>query len=69
MIVRVALRAGATLEHGSPEQFDEAARAAGRQDARQTGWWRQALGMQPREEPPPPPVDRPDTPPRGWQVI
>jgi hypothetical protein len=49
MIVRVCLAAGAELEHGDPETFDQAARAAGREDASQHGWWRRALGMEPRE--------------------
>lgn len=70
MIVRVCLAAGAELEHGDPDQFDQAARAAGREDAGQTGWWRRALGMQPREEPPPPPPpNRPYVPPAGWKVV
>ncbi len=69
MIVQVCLAAGATLEHGDPELFDQAARAAGREDARQSGWWRRALGMEPREELPPPPPTRPYVPPAGWKVV
>lgn len=68
MIVRVCLAAGATLEHGNPGTFDQAARAAGRQDAGQHGWWRRALGMQPREELPPAPPDQPHVP-VGWRVV
>jgi hypothetical protein len=49
MIVRVCLAAGAELEHGDPETFDQAARAAGREDAPQHRGWRRALGMEPRE--------------------
>jgi hypothetical protein len=69
MIVQVCLAAGATLEHGDPEQFDQAARAAGRQDAGQTGWWRVALGMAPREELPPAPAAGAYVPPAGWKVV
>jgi hypothetical protein len=54
LVVQVALRAGATLQQGTPEQFERAAVAAGKQDARQAGWWRAELGMQPGEDPVPP---------------
>lgn len=47
--VAVCLGAGGVLQHGTAEQFDLAADAAGRRDARATGWWREALGMQPTE--------------------
>lgn len=69
LIVRVCLAAGGQLQHGDPDLFDSAARAAGRQDAGQTGWWRRALGMQPREQLPEPPPDRPYVPPTGWTVV
>lgn len=69
MIVQVCLAAGATLEHGNPEQFDQAARDAGRRDAGQSGWWRAALGMEPREELPPAPPPGPYVPPTGWRVV
>lgn len=69
MIVKVCLLAGAELEHGDPEQFDQAACAAGREDAGQSGWWRRALGMEPREELPPPPPPQPYVAPPGWRVV
>ena len=69
MIVRVCLAAGATLEHGDPETFDQAACAAGREDASQHGWWRRALGLEPRPEPYVPPPTGPYVPPAGWKVV
>lgn len=70
LIVRVCLAADAQLQHGNPDLFDTAARAAGREDAGQTGWWRRALGMEPREQlPEPPPANLPYVPPRGWTVV
>lgn len=68
LIVACALRGGATLQHGDPETFTEAALRAGRHNASQTGWWRAALGLPAREEPPPPPPPRPHQPPPGWTV-
>lgn len=69
MVVRVCLLAGAALEHGDPETFDQAARAAGREDASQTGWWRRALGLEPRPEPYEPPPAGPYRPSAGWTVV
>jgi hypothetical protein len=69
MIVRVCLAAGAQLQHGDPDQFDTAARAAGREDASQAGWWRRALGMPPREQLPDPPARGEYIPPAGWTVV
>ena len=69
MIVQVCLRAGAQLEHGDPVTFDLAAREAGRQDASQSGWWRRALGMDPRPEPYVPPPAGTYRPPMGWTVV
>jgi hypothetical protein len=68
-IVKVCLRAGAQLEHGDPDLFDLAARTAGRQDASQTGWWRAALGMDPRPEPYVPPPAGPYQAPAGWTMV
>jgi len=69
MIVRVCLLAGGRLEHGDPENFDLAARTAGREDASQTGWWRRALGLEPREELAPAPAPQAYVPPRGWELV
>jgi hypothetical protein len=49
LVVTVALRAGATLEHGDADRFDRAACAAGRQSAGQANWWSAALGLPPRD--------------------
>jgi hypothetical protein len=68
LVVGVALRAGAELEHGTPETFDAAARAAGKEDAGQTGWWRRALGLEPREPAYVPPPANDYGPPAGWTV-
>jgi hypothetical protein len=48
VVVTVALLAGGTLEHGDPQTFGWAAVAAARQDPGQAGWWRRALGLEPR---------------------
>lgn len=69
LIVSVALLAGATLEHGDTELFDQAARAAGRQDVAQTGWWRRALGLEPQPAPYVPPAAGEYRPPPGWTVV
>lgn len=64
------LRAGATLQHGTPEQFEQAAVAAGRSGNHEPGWWRAALGMPPREQPPRSPRNTgPYVPPPGWKVV
>ncbi len=69
LIVRVCLAAGAQLQHGHPDPFATAARAAGREDASQAGWWRRALGMPPREQLPDPPARGEYIPPAGWTVV
>ncbi|HEX8347432.1 MAG TPA: hypothetical protein VF657_22255 [Actinoplanes sp.] len=75
MTVNPLLRDGAaTLQHGTPELFDAAARAAGKENARQLGWWRRALDMEPREVlpdwPRSPAMGEPGyVPPVGWKVV
>jgi hypothetical protein len=67
MIVRLALRAGGVLQDGTPEQFDQAAVAAGKTDAGRLGWWREALGLPPRPELTPAPLYVPPAGlPAGW---
>lgn len=67
LVVQLAVRAGGVLEHGTDEQFDGAARTAGRKDARQLGWWRAALDLPPRPELTPAPLYVPPaTLPAGW---
>ncbi len=71
LVVRVALAAGGTLQHGTPEQFEQAVRAAGkgkRDPYTDGGWWRAALGMEPREQLPPPPTAGEYIPSAGWRV-
>lgn len=55
MIVQVCLHAGAQLEHGTEEQFFDAADLAGRADPRATGWWRAYLSKDPALQAPPAP--------------
>lgn len=67
LVVRMALLGGGVLQDGTPEQFEDAARAAGKIDAGQLGWWRAALGMPPRAELVPAPVYAPPSVlPAGW---
>lgn len=45
MVVQMLLRAGATLQDGTPDLLDTAASAAARVNPGAKGWWREALGM------------------------
>lgn len=70
LVGRVAILAGGRLEHGTPEQFYEAAVDSGRRDSGQLGWWRSALGLPPQPdlapaEPYVPPTNPPALP-AGW---
>lgn len=74
MTVGPLLRGGATLQDGTPELFEQAATAAGKQDARQRGWWRRALGEPAPEVLPDLPRspgwgDPGYVPPAGWKVV
>jgi len=66
LVVGVALRAGATLQHGTPDTFDTAVVAAGMAGVHAAGWWRNSLGMPARTVYRPPPDN--DSPPAGWTV-
>lgn len=69
MCVRLAARAGGTMQHGDLEKLEAAARAAG--GHAEPGWWRAALGLEPaapRGAPVGPSVGE-YVPPAGWTVV
>lgn len=71
LVVTVAYRAGGKFAGETTiEDFDQAAKRAGRQDAKQAGWWHEHLGLDPRPElDPAPPYVPPSGPPAGWKFV
>lgn len=67
LVARVAVLAGAELEHGDIEAIRRAAKAAG--GAAEPGWWRAALGMEPVDHDYVPPAPGPAVPPPGWRIV
>lgn len=68
LVVTVCLRAGARLQHGTPDQFDQAAVTAGHTDPGGGGWWRAALGLPPIDPPRPAAPRNQYRVPTGWQI-